>query len=234
MEQAARAEKTVVIHQPDFLPYLGFFHRLLHSDLWVVLDSVQFERGGWIHRDKLKVSQGETWLTVSLKKSSLDTPISEIELAQSTDWRSRNLDLIRESYRKAPYFDEIHPYLQDLYHYQCQRLVEFTMRSVEMLAQLFDIPLNTQLSSNLNCHGRKNQLLVDILKRVDASRYLSGMGAKDYFDPELFRLANIEVIWQDFKHPFYPQLYGEFIPYLSSIDLLYNCGIERSRQILRD
>jgi hypothetical protein len=233
MGQAARVERTVVIHQPDFLPYLGFFHRLLQADLLVVLDSVQFDRGGWTHRDKLKTSQGEAWLTISLKKAPRETLISEIELSQSTDWRSRNLDLIWENYRKTPYFDEIYPYLQHLYRYQCQRLIEFTTRSIEMLAQLFDIPLNTQLSSELNCDGRKNQLLVSILKRVGASRYLSGMGAKDYFEPEPFHSADIEVIWQDFKHPLYPQLHGKFIPYLSSIDLLFNCGIERSRQILR-
>lgn len=234
MEQVIRENKTVVIHQPDFVPYLGFFHRLLQADLLVVLDCVQFERGGWTHRDKIKTSQGEAWITLSIKKTPRETPIREIELSSSTDWRDRNLSLIRENYRKAPYFDEIYPYLENLYHYQCRQLMEFTMRSIEMIAQLFGIPLNTELASGLDCDGRKNQLLVNILKTVGTGRYLSGLGAKAYFDPELFRSANIEVIWQDFKHPIYPQFHGEFIPYLSSIDLFFNCGIERSRQILRE
>jgi hypothetical protein len=235
MEKTTTTGRTVVIHQPDFLPYLGFFHRLLQADLLVMLDSVQFvQSGGWIHRDKIKTRQGEGWITISVKKSPLNTAIREIELAQFPDWRNKNLDLIRENYRKAPYFNEIYPYLEHLYHRPCSRLVEFNMHSIEMLAQLFDISLNTQLASDLSCEGRKNQLLVNILKVVGASHYLSGVGAKDYFDPEPFRLANIEVIWQDFKHPMYSQLHGKFIPYLSSIDLFFNCGIERSRQIIRD
>ena len=107
------------------------------------------------------------------------------------------------------------------------------MQSINMLCKLFDIKTEMVYASELGCHGAKNDLLVDILKKVDADRYLSGVGAKNYFDPVPFNKEGIEVIWQKFTHPVYPQLHGSFIPSLSSIDLLYNCGITNSRRYLR-
>ena len=89
------------------------------------------------------------------------------------------------------------------------------------------------MASSLNPEGKKNELLIDILKKVSAETYLSGVGAKAYMDEKLFENEGIKVIWQNFKHPVYNQLYGNFIPYLSSIDLLFNCGIEESRKTLR-
>lgn len=227
--------KTVVIHQPDFLPHIGFFHRFLHADLYVVLDHVQFVNGtsrSWTHRDRIKTPRGAQWLTVSVRKAPHDTLINAVELSD-TEWRSQNLNLIRENYRDAPYFRVIFTELEKLYALPCTKLAGFTTSSIEMLAQLFGIAIPSVLSSSLQPDGHKNELLVDILRKVGATRYLSGLGARSYFDPIPFSKAGIAVDWQDFKHPVYPQLHGEFIPYLSSIDLLFNCGIERSREILR-
>lgn len=226
--------KTVVIHQPDFIPYLGFFHRLLNSDCFVILDHVQFisKGSGWQNRDKIKTANGEKWLTVSVKKSPLGTPINEILLSE-TDWKENNLNLIRESYKKAPFFSQIMPYIDDLYSDPSTKMADFNLKSINMLMSLFDVKINTVLASDLNPAGKSNELLVDILKKVEADIYLSGVGARAYLNEDLFKQENIEVIWQDFKHPVYDQIHGEFIPYLSSIDLLFNCGIEKSREILR-
>ena len=227
--------KTVVIHQPDFLSHLGFFHRFLNANLYVALDHVQFVNGtsrSWTHRDKIKTPRGVQWLTISVRKTSRDTPINAVELSE-TDWRAQNLNLVRENYRTAAYFREIFPELEKLYALPCARLVEFTIASIDMLLRLFGISIPSVLSSSLKPVGHKNELLVDILRKVGASRYLSGVGARDYFDPAPFEKAGIDVAWQEFKHPVYPQLHGEFMPYLSSIDLLFNCGTENSRKILR-
>lgn len=226
---------TVVIHQPDFLSYLGFFHRFLNADMWVVLDTVQYVSGtsrSWQNRDKIKTEQGEKWLTVSVQKAPAGTAIKDVLLSES-EWRKDNLNLIHNSYRKAPYFDEVLPYISDLYTYECTRLMEFNLKSAEVLTELLGIQIKTELASDLKPMGKSNVLLVDILQKVKADKYLSGVGAKTYFDPVPFAAAGIEVTWQDFKHPVYPQLYGKFIPYLSSIDLLFNCGIKKSREILR-
>jgi hypothetical protein len=227
--------KTVVIHQPDFMPYIGFFHRLLYADLFIFLDHVQFVHSNrsWTHRDKIKTANGERWLTISVVKAQRDTPINQIHLA-SNDWREQNLNLLRENYRSAPYFLELFPKVEALYGLPYELLSKFNEASIRMMMEWFAIDIPVSYSSNLQPEGRKNELMVDLLKKVGASHYLSGSGAKDYFEEKPFSSAGIEVKWQDFKHPVYQQQFGEFIPYLSSIDLFFNCGIENSRQILRN
>jgi hypothetical protein len=226
--------KTIVIHQPDFMPYLGFFHRFLNSDLWVILDNVQFvSKGkGWNNRDKIKTPNGEKWLTVSVEKAPLNTPINEI-LLSANNWKNDNLNLITANYRKAPFFTEIMPYIEKLYSFECEKLIDFNLKSIDMLLNLFDIKIEKILASPLAPVGKNNELVVDILKKVDADIYLSGVGARAYFEPVIFDNAGIQVIWQEFTHPVYNQLHGDFIPYLSSLDLLFNCGVEESKKILR-
>jgi hypothetical protein len=228
--------KTVVIHQPDFIPYLGFFQRFLHADLYVALDHVQFvdgSRRAWTHRDKIKTPQGERWLSISVKKAPRNTPINQIELSTDTDWREAHLRLLAENYRRSAHFAEIMPAVEALYARPCTRLSEFTLYSIEMLMDMLDVRIPIVLSSTLSPVGAKNELLVDLLQKVGASHYLSGVGARDYFDPAPFDAAGIKVIWQEFVHPVYPQLFGDFVPYLSSLDMLFNCGIERSRLLIR-
>ncbi len=227
--------KTAVIHQPDFLPHIGFFHRLLHADLFIVLDHAQFvthTSRSWMNRDKIKTRRGEVWLTVSVLKAPRDTPINEIELADN-GWREENLNLIRENYRTAPYFGELYPQVESLYALPCTRLVEFNLASIRMLMDWYGIAIPAMHSSTMQPNGKKNELLVDLLGKAGVKRYLSGPGARAYYEPTPYRDAGIEVVWQQFEHPIYPQQFGDFIPYLSSIDLFFNCGIEQARAILR-
>lgn len=228
-------QKTVVIHQPDFASYLGFFHRFLQADLYIVLDHVQFVYGSraWTHRDKIKTPTGDKWLTISIKKAPRDTAINEIELSRDTNWREKNIQLLDANYRSAPFYSEIQPALEQLYAMHCKSLLEFNMKSIEMIMDLLDVRIPWVLSSSLDPCGHKNNLLVDLLEKVDATHYLSGIGAKNYFDETPFRESGIEVVWQDFTHPTYPQLFGDFIPCLSSLDVLFNYGIQQSRQLLR-
>lgn len=227
--------ESVVIHQPDFLPHLAFFHRLLGADVYVALDHVQFVHSnrGWTHRDKVKTSRGAQWLTVSVKKAPRDTPINQVELSD-TNWRDQNLNLVRENYRAAPFFEPIYGELEALYARPFTQLVDFTMASIEMLMRLLDTTVPIVMSSTLHPHGHKNELLVEILRKVGGTRYISGVGARDYFDPAPFAANGIEVEWQNFVQPVYPQLHGAWVPYLSSIDVLFNCGVSRSRVILRE
>lgn len=228
--------RTVVIHQPDFAPHLGFFHRFLEADLYVALDSVQFVRGtsnSWTHRDKIKTPAGVRWLSISVGKTKLGTPINQVPLSTSVDWRTANLNLIEASYRKAPFFGEIFPAVEALYRAPATRLDEFNMRFLDWLMQAFDLDLPCVRSSTLDPQGQRNDLVVDILRKVGATAYLSGLGARAYFDPAPFAAAGIEVRWQNFAHPVYPQQHGDFVPGLSSLDVLFNCGVRGARQILR-
>jgi len=227
--------KTVVVHQPDFLPHLAFFHRFLSADCYIALDNVQFVHSnrGWTHRDKIKTPRGAQWITVSVKRASRDAAINTIELSD-TDWRADNLNLLRQNYRQAPYFEEIIAELEGLYATQCTLLVDFTLASIRMLMRLMDTPIPIILASTLSPSGSKNELLVDLIRKVEGTHYLSGVGARDYFDPVPYAAADIDVRWQEFRHPVYPQLHGEMVPFLSSVDVLFNCGVEKSRQILRE
>jgi len=229
-------KKVVVIHQPDFVSHLGFFHRFLNSDLYIALDHVQFVNGSsraWTHRDKIKTAQGEKWLTISVKKAPRDTAINQIELSVDTNWRQANLNLLEENYCKSPYYSELMPKVESLYAQPFSMLRDFNMASIEMLMDMFDVRVPWVWSSSLNPTGSKNELLVNLLSKVSATHYLSGVGARDYFKSEPFVNAGIEVIWQDFTHPVYAQQFGEFVPYLSTLDVLFNHGILASREILR-
>jgi hypothetical protein len=229
--------RTAVIHQPDFLPHLGFFDRLLDADVFVFLDNAQYVDStsrSWTHRDKIKTSKGAQWISLSVKSAPRDTPIYEIELSEKVDWRTNHLNLLHENYRKSPYFAEVFPEIERLYASPSTKLSDFNRASIELLLRLFDIRIETVVATSLFPQGKNNELLVDILKKIDADRYLSGPGAKAYFRAEPFVAAGIEVLWQNFRHPVYFQLYGDFVPYLSSIDLLLNCGIDQSREILRN
>ncbi len=228
--------KTVVIHQPDFCPYLGFFHRFKQADFYIVLDHVQFVSNtsrSWTHRDKIKTPAGEKWLTLSVKKAPRLTPINQIELSDTVDWVSDNLNLLRQNYAKAPFYSEIITEVERLYQNPPKLMAEFNLQSIEMLMELVDARLPFVLSSTLDPVGSKNELLVDLLQKVGATRYLSGTGARGYMDEQVFEAANIPVIWQDFQHPVYPQQFEGFIPYLSTLDALFNCGVHGTRELLR-
>ncbi len=228
--------KTVVIHQPDFMPYLGFFHRFLSANLYIVLDHVQFVTNSsksWMHRDKIKTAHGEDWLTLSVKKAARGTPINQIELSTETDYKTANLNLIRANYRHAPYYGEIMPHVEKLYDNLPTLLVDFNMRSIDMLLELLGICIPKVFSSSLTPQGSKNAMLIDLLHKVGATDYLSGVGARAYMDVAAFETAGIRVIWQEFAHPVYLQQHGEFIPFLSTLDALFNCGIIGTQKLLK-
>ncbi len=228
-------KKVVVIHQPDFVPYLGFFHRFLHADYYIALDHVQFVYGNraWTHRDKIKTAQGEKWLTVSVKKAPRDTSINQIELSTDIDWRQDNLRLLEQNYKKASFYGELMPEIESFYAQPFHMLCDFNMALIEMLMDIFDVRVPWVRSSSLDPIGEKNELMANLAQRVSATHYLSGVGARDYFQPEPFANVGIEVIWQEFTHPKYVQQFGNFVPYLSVLDVLFNHGVTASREILR-
>jgi hypothetical protein len=228
--------KTVVVHQPDFLPYLGFFHRFLHADTYVALDHVQFVQhsaGAWTHRDKIKTRQGEAWLSLSVKKCTLDTAIKDVTLSDQSSWKASNLNLLRENYGKAPFFAQMFSRLESLYNNRFERMVSFNLALIDMVCDLLNIRIERINSSDLDVAGRKSDMVAAIVGEVGGTRYLSGKGAAAYHDQTPFEGRGIEVIWQRFEHPVYPQQFGNFIPYLSVIDALFNCGPDETSAMLR-
>lgn len=215
----------VCIHQPDFLPYLGFFHRLLFTDTFIVLDDVQFLRRGWHHRDKIKTRQGEKWLTLPVQRGDYLQRINQVLLSDDRErWVTRHLNLLKENYKEAPNFDEYFPKIGEIYQKGADRMVDLNMDFLNFFFQLLDLKMNVIFSSDLKVEGSKNQKLIRLVQTVSGTHYLSGIGARAYLDEAAFADEGITVEWQQFHHPVYPQRYGDFIPNLSCIDLLFNCG----------
>lgn len=225
--------KVVVIHQPDFLPYLGYFHRLLFADVFVVLDDVQFLRRGWHHRDKIKTRQGEAWLTLSIEKTDQTTLIRDVRLSRNPEWIEANLNLIAENYRQAAHFAVVFERLEAIYRAGHQRLVDLNLALLKWLLAELGIDVRMVLSSSLAVSGTSNERLINLVKAVEGTDYLTGIGSKEYLREELFFDRAIQVQWQNFKHPTYTQLHGDFIPYLSAIDARFNCDKDTLRRMLR-
>jgi hypothetical protein len=228
--------RTVVVHQPDFLPYLGFFHRFLRADVYLALDHVQFVQHtsrAWTHRDKIKTRGGAAWLSVSVQKCPLDTAIKDVELSSDRSWRAANLNLLTENYRRAPFYETIFARLDEIYRMPIDRLAAFNMAFIDLVCDWLGIAIERARSSDLAPTDRKSEMIAGLVAAVGGTRYLSGIGARDYHDQAPFERRGIEVVWQDFKHPIYPQQFGEFVPYLSTIDALFNCGPEETIRMLR-
>jgi hypothetical protein len=217
--------KRVCIHQPDFAPYLGFFHRLLLADQFIVLDDVQFERrGGWHYRDKIKTPQGERWLALSTLKGALEQKINEVRLVPGVAWRNDCLNLLSEHYRKAPFYGRYFPAVRDIFLADHTKMIELNMAILRFFWDIFDIRIDPVFSSSIPVPGRSSQRLIHLVKAVGGTHYLTGTGSRAYLDETMFRTEGIAVEWQDFHPPVYPQLFGPFIPNLSCLDVLFNCG----------
>lgn len=223
---------TICIHQPDFAPYLGFFQRLLMSNHFILLDDVQFIRRGWQHRDRIKGRNGSVWLTLSLRKGDFHQCINEVELSSDPKWIEDNLNLLRECYDKAECFREVFPRVEAIYRAGHRRMIDFNCALLDLAMDYFDISIPMSQASSYGIKGTSSARLLALVKATKGDAYLTGIGAHDYLDEDMFRSVGIQVRWQNFKHPVYPQLHGNFEPMLSCLDVLFNCGRD-SAGILR-
>lgn len=221
----------VVIHQPEYLPWLGFFDKINKCDLFVILDHVQFQRK-FINRNRIKTTTGWQWLTTPIIHKYHRGPINQMKIDNETgDWRDRNWRSLTCNYARAPYFKEYAGFLKDAFERDWEFLADLNIYLIENLMQVLGLKVPTERSSLLNTSGKGTELLIEICKKVKADTYLSGPGGKNYMDLERFKQENIKVEFQEFEHPVYPQRFGDFIENLSIIDLLFNCG-EKSFEII--
>lgn len=230
--------EVVAIHQPNFLPWLGYFHKMNQADAFVLLDDVQFSKGSYGNRVKIKSRlKGPDWLTVPVRSSEgSKQQYNEIEIAYNEPWRVDHANLLQDAYQQveeAPHFDH---YFQDLMSLQEKRypnLAALNIPLIRYLKRQLEIPTTLYVASELgNDFGTGSERLANICKLLNADTYLSGQGARSYNDQALFASHGIELVYQSFRHPEYPQLHGgPFEPGLSVIDLLFNCGPD-SRRIL--
>jgi WbqC-like protein family len=217
---------ALVVLQPGYLPWLGFFDQMRRADIFVYYDDVQFDRHGWRNRNRIKSPAGPHWLTVPVRHAGLQERILDVEIDNRTAWARKHVGTIRQFYARAPYLGSFLPELEELLHRRWERIVDLDIAVVEMICRWLGLNSRTVRSSELGIPGERSQRLLDLCLHFGASRYLTGDAARAYLETELFARHNIEVRWQNYRHPIYTQQHGGFIPYLSVLDLLLNCGDE--------
>jgi WbqC-like protein family len=221
-----------VVLQPGYLPWLGFFDQMCRADVFVYYDDVQYDKHGWRNRNRIKTPQGPLWLTVPVRHRGLGfPPILNVEIDNRGPWARKHVASIRHAYARAPYVDEYMRPIDDVLSRGWKRLVDLDVTLAAVMATMFGIAPRVVRSSELGIRGERSDRLLRICQHFAAATYLSGDAARDYLDVALFERHGIAVEWQQFTYPVYPQQHGEFIPYLSALDLLLNCGPE-SRRVL--
>ena len=217
----------VVVLQPSFLPWLGYLDQYAWSDRFVLYDDVQYDKNGWRNRNRILTNQGPQWLTVPVKTTGQSWPeIRQIEVDYRTPWRRKHLESIRQAYSKSPHFTSIFGLLQDYYANNYPLLLDWNVEGLRCLSQTLGLPWKAVLSSSIESQGRKTERLIGICRSLGATHYLSGDAAKQYLDVSSFESIGCQVHWHGYQHPVYPQRGGEFVPYLSVLDLLFWCGPE--------
>jgi WbqC-like protein family len=219
----------VAIHQPHYLPWLGYFAKWAAADLFVFLDTVQYEKNGWQNRNRIKTADGPRWLTVPVR-ARLGTPIRDVAIDTAQPWRARHFSAIEHAYARSPRWSRHRDGLHRFYDREWSRLAPLAVASAEWLALALGVSTPTQLASGLGlpdgAHGDATARLVAVCRALGADTYLAGRDGGVYMDVGQFAAAGITVEVQQYEHPIYRQGHGEFAPFLSALDLLLMYGDE--------
>jgi len=216
----------VAIMQPTYLPWSGYFGLMNYVDIFVILDDVQFAKRSWQQRNQIKTNQGPKWLTLPIISKGLrEQKINQTEIDCASNFHQSHRKAIEHNYSKSTFFDSTYPELMPLINNQQKLLTELTIPIISLIKQYLEIRTKLVFSSQLSCSGKKADLLANICKKVDASLYISPPGSRDYLDSSTAFINNeIPIKYYTFEHPFYRQLHGEFTPYMSVIDMIFNIG----------
>lgn len=216
----------VSANQPYFFPYPGFFYKTHRSDVFVILDDVQFPRGTtWTTRNRFKNHQGSLWMTLPVKKKGLGLQkINAVRICHDGRWGKKHLESLRNAYAKAPYFKDHLNFLEELFSTKFEKLIDLNLKIIGYLMKHLQIEAKITLSSELEIKAKGDNLLIEICRRLGASQFLVQSAARKHFDIDRFKKAGIRLTDVKLPSPVYPQLWGSFIPNLSALDLVLNCG----------
>lgn len=215
-------------HQSHYLPWLGYLDKMDRSDIFVVLDDVQYEKNGWQNRNRIRTAKGWQWLTVPVHAHLLD-PLNDVQIVATESWQKDHKKSLELNYQKASHFSFLWKNLKEIYEKEWQSLVALNDACLKILLGTAGIEgKKIVYSSTLGISSRETGRLVDLCKHFKADTYLSGDGARDYLNLSLFQEAGIAVQFQHFSHPVYLQggKTEAFLEGLSSVDLLFHHGKE--------
>ena len=226
------AQRTAVILQPSYFPWIGYFAQMARADVFVVYDDVQYDKHSWRNRNRIKSSAGPQWLTVPVRTHGRDQPTNRgIHVDNAQNWRRKHLLSIQQNYSKALYFAQYFPVFEQLFAREWDLLIDLNLAAFSAMNEALGLVREIKFSSELGCEGASVERLIALCHTLGATRFYEGSAGRDYIDDSLFRSAGIEIEYQDYPHPTYPQLHGDFVSHLSIIDLLFNCG-PKSMEVL--
>jgi hypothetical protein len=228
--------RTLVISQPTYLSWLGYFRIMKEADVYVILDNVQFEPRSWQCRNRIKTPGKPLWLSVPTRHEGLQSRICDVEIDNSKPWRRQHWNAIVTSYKKTPYFSDHSSFFSSVYERSWFKIVSLNIHIIKYLASRLGLRTTFVQASRLGLEGKRTNLLLEICKMFGADRYVSSIGAKEYMKAdgakEIFENAGITIEFLKFNQIPYRQRFGDFVPELSFIDCLFNCGPESSRIVL--
>ena len=220
----------VAIHQPQYLPWLGYLDKLDRADVFVLLDTVQFKKNEWQNRNRIRTAQGWQYLTVPVLHE-FPQRLDQVRINNQTDWRRKHVQALETHYGKAPHYGRYAPLFLELLARDWERLSLLNEAVLSALAGAFGITTPIVRASQFEAREEQTGRLVDLCKAVGADCYLAGAGGRGYMNLEGFQAGGIAVEFQDFMSPEYAQVYRPFVAGLSAVDLLFNCGGEGFRYV---
>ena len=221
----------VAVHQPQYLPWLGYFDKIRRADIFCYLDNVQYKKNDWQNRNRIKTSRGWQWLTVPVR-FQFPEKICEVKIDPTVKWRKKHLQALVRNYHRAPFFKQYIDVYEQIYSEDWESVSELNIESIERLKDALGLGQKPAIkASQLELPEDPTGRLIDICKEVKADTYLSGQDGIKYMDLDRFKENGIKVVIQDFKHPVYPQMFDEFQSLMSVVDLLFNCGPESLNKI---
>ncbi|CAB5079039.1 hypothetical protein D3OALGB2SA_21 [Olavius algarvensis associated proteobacterium Delta 3] len=225
---------VISVHQPYFCPYPGFFYRVLNSDVFVLLDTVQFPRGTtWTSRNRFKHDQGTLWLTVPVRKKGLGfQTIDAVRICRDRQWPRKHLTSLRHAYAHAPFFREHYPFIEAQMQSGTRRLSDLNIRIIRYIADYIRVGADIRRLSEMGIRGKGAALLIDICRQTGATQLLIPRSARSHMDIAAFQTAGIRIDTYRMPMWIYPQLWGDFLPNLSILDMIFNIG-PKTRDLLR-
>lgn len=226
----------ITIHQPEHLPWLGFFNKLSKAEVFVILDSVPYRKNYFQNRNKIIGSNGEQYIGIpTVNVGHIEGTIASTKIAVDGNhkWKTKYLNTIKMSYGKYPFFEEVYSMVEKAISIETEFLEDINVAIIKSFADCLGFHPEYIRSSDLNAKGAKSDLILDICKVLNASTYIAGPSGRDYLNMQSFMDANIKIVFNDYIHPQYPQKrVKEFVPYLSSLDLFMNCGFDEGCRII--
>lgn len=216
-----------------FFPWVGMFEQIRLADTYVHYDDVQFSKGSFVNRVQIKTSDGFKWLTIPLYKQRLGQAILEVLTDDEQDWRNQHLTFLAQTYRRAPYKDEMIAVVEKVYRNEERKLIDIVVAGLLEVCRYFGLCEGREFrySSHMGVGGESSQRVVNTVKKAGGDVYITGHGAKNYLDHAVFEKNKIHVEYMKYRRTPYPQLYGAFNPHVSILDLIANRGKEGGKMI---